>query len=386
MILVIARAGIKFDNAVSTYVRRLAEGLLLNGVQTKVLLITQDYQWQKMPIHGVEYINSMSSKRRSAHRLVRGLVYYYSTYVGIWYTIAKYREKEEFLSLIHIGEYDTTRFFLMIACKLMGVGYYANVLEHPFRIKKTLSKTLINAMMPFLSNGLLCITGSLQTALPHKHSIVVPPTVESARLQRMPDFPDESSKFTIGYCGTISNYKDGFDILLASLRHVKGDLQRRIRLLVIGDSNRKEETLGSFERGVADSGMEIEVQFTGRIENSEVMNFLTDCNLLVLTRPDNLQTRYGFPSKLPEYLSTGRPVLVSKVSDIPVYLKDRVSAYLLDEVSPSTVAGKIEYIMQNYAEATEVGRRGYEVAKAVFNNEVQGRRVVEFCRNPQGVK
>lgn len=374
------------NNAVSIYVKRMAEGVALQNEKVKVLLFTQNYGWSETSVDGLIYLNSLMGTRRSGSKIIRGLIYYYRTFFSLWGHIKKLKRDEGLNCVLHVSESDSISVNLMLACRTHGITYIANILEHPMRRGRRFSNLASLKLMRILSSGNIYISQNLQTALPHKHSIVVPPTVESARLQRMPDFPDESSKFTIGYCGTISNYKDGFDILLASLRHVKGDLQRRIRLLVIGDSNRKEETLGSFERGVADSGMEIEVQFTGRIENSEVMNFLTDCNLLVLTRPDNLQTRYGFPSKLPEYLSTGRPVLVSKVSDIPGYLKNGVSAYLLDEVSPSTVAGKIEYIMQNYAEATEVGRRGYEVAKAVFNNEVQGRRVVEFCRNPQGVK
>ena len=49
--------------------------------------------------------------------------------------------------------------------------------------------------------------------------------------------------------------------------------------------------------------------------------------MLVLARPDNIQAKGGFPTKLGEYLATGNPVVVTKVGEIPNYLIDGVNAF-----------------------------------------------------------
>ena len=49
-----------------------------------------------------------------------------------------------------------------------------------------------------------------------------------------------------------------------------------------------------------------------------------------MARPDSRQARGGFPTKLGEYLATGKPVCVTKVGEITVYLEDNVSAFLAE--------------------------------------------------------
>lgn len=65
---------------------------------------------------------------------------------------------------------------------------------------------------------------------------------------------------------------------------------------------------------------------------------LKNAEALVLDRPNSLQAQYGFPTKLGEYLLTGNPVVVTKVGDIPLYLKDGVSALLSEDRNPKEFA------------------------------------------------
>lgn len=384
MVLIAVKAGLALNNAVSIYVKRLAEGVLLQGEQVAVLLFTQDYGWSEESVNGVRYLNSIIGMKRNRNKIIRGLVYYFFAYISIWYTIQKMKKKKGLSCLLHVSESDSISLNLMLACRFARINYIANIIEHPLRRGKSFMNHVAIVAMRYITPGTIYISHGLKNELGHQHGLVVPPTVEAERLLRIPGQQADSRKFTIGYCGTISNYKDGFDILVGALQLVRDDLKSQIKLLIIGDSNRKDQTIKSFEQELSGLQPEIELQFTGRLENDEVMKHLQGCQLLVLTRPENFQTRYGFPSKLPEYLSTGRPVLVTRVSDIPLYLENGISAYLLDAASPVSVARTIEHIIQNYAEACEVGERGFEVAQKVFNNQVQGKRVLEFCRNPQG--
>jgi len=60
--------------------------------------------------------------------------------------------------------------------------------------------------------------------------------------------------------------------------------------------------------------------------------------ILALARPKSKVADAGFPSKLTEYLSTGNPVVVTRVGEIPYYLKDNVHAFLTEPDSVNSFA------------------------------------------------
>ena len=102
--------------------------------------------------------------------------------------------------------------------------------------------------------------------------------------------------------------------------------------------------------------------------------------MLVLARPTNIVADAGFPSKLTEYLSTGKPVLVTRVGDIPLYLKDRENAFLSDPDSAEAFAIELRYILNNYEFALEVGGNGKRLTETIFNYNYQAKRMLEFIR------
>jgi glycosyltransferase involved in cell wall biosynthesis len=91
-----------------------------------------------------------------------------------------------------------------------------------------------------------------------------------------------------------------------------------------------------------------------------------------------LQSTGGFPTKLGEYLATGKPVVVTKVGDIPKYLEDGVSAYLVVPDDNKAFAEKLEFVLGNYANALKTAQCGIELTKSVFNYKVQSKRIQDY--------
>jgi len=378
MLFIAVRAGIQFDHAVSIYTRRLAEGICLNGVKVQVFCITKDYSWQYKVINNVEYFNSMQSPNRSTWLPLRVVKYYYRTFCAPVVILSKLKRKHQLLSLLHISETDTITLYYLLLCRILKLQYFANFIENPFRVKAGWKKKVILAATRRYASGVIYISSSLSQFMGHSNTIVVPPTIDEMYIKNIAVQPLLNSQFTIGYCGTVTMEKDGFGILLNSIRLLSTKEQHKIRLLIIGDTTEPDKTLDDYKQYAKNLDLEAAIEFTGRIDNDAVINLLRGCHLLVLTRPDNYQNRYGFPSKLPEYLSTGRPVLISCVSDIPLYLKDLESAYLLKNNTPEEIANSIARIIDNYEDAGQVGKRGFQIACDVFNNRVQGKRILDF--------
>ncbi|MEM9923594.1 MAG: glycosyltransferase family 4 protein [Cyanobacteria bacterium P01_D01_bin.50] len=65
-----------------------------------------------------------------------------------------------------------------------------------------------------------------------------------------------------------------------------------------------------------------------------------------------------FPMKLTDGMSMAKPILATKIGDIPDILDD--TGYMVDPSSPEQIADKIEYIFQNLESAMEKGKRARE--------------------------
>jgi len=202
---------------------------------------------------------------------------------------------------------------------------------------------------------------------------IVNMTVDSNRfigLQKNPKAEDY-----IAYCGTASNNKDGVDELIKAFAIVT-KTHFDIKLYIIGKTPSSDDKSGNLK--LIDSlGLNNKVVLTGMIEASKMPQMLKDAKVLALDRPDSLQARNGFPTKLGEYLLTENPVVVTKVGDIPKFLKDGESALLAEQRNPDEFASKLCWALEHPKEAAEIGKRGKEVAMKEFNYLIESKKIID---------
>jgi glycosyltransferase involved in cell wall biosynthesis len=108
--------------------------------------------------------------------------------------------------------------------------------------------------------------------------------------------------------------------------------------------------------------------------------YLCNAAVLALARPTSLQAQYGFPTKLGEYLATGRPVVVTDVGEIGKFLRDGENAYIVQPNNAEAFAAKLDYVLANYETAKRVGSKGKETAIVNFDCHTHGKRIVDFIR------
>lgn len=179
----------------------------------------------------------------------------------------------------------------------------------------------------------------------------------------------------IAYCGTATNNKDGVDKLIQSFSVISPN-HPDLFLYIIGkapDMNRP----GNNAQLAEELGIKDKVVFTGIIPYSEIPQMLTDAVMLALNRPDNLQAKCGFPTKLGEYLLTGNPVVVTSVGDIPLFLKDRISGMVASPNSNEDFANKMEWLLNHPKEAAAIGQKGRKVALVCFNNRIEAKKILD---------
>lgn len=201
---------------------------------------------------------------------------------------------------------------------------------------------------------------------------IVNMTVDNVRFEGIEK--KEQNKY-IAYCGKASNNKDGVDQLIKSFAIVCKKYPD-IKLYVIGQAPNKNEKNYNAELA-ASLGVSEKVVFTGVAPYKDMPQMLTNATILALNRPDNIQAKYGFPTKLGEYLLTGNPVVVTAVGDIPRFIMNGVNGMVAKPDCPEDFASKIDWLLSHPNEAKKIGINGKQVAIHNFNNEVESRKIID---------
>lgn len=225
---------------------------------------------------------------------------------------------------------------------------------------------LITDFLPICFDGIIAISTRFEKLYSrfNKNIIRLPILVDTAKaLQKRNVVKSTGYPFLIGYFGVISEKKDGLFSLVKAVHSLSG---KDVKLRIFGRGNKFFDALLdkiSFEHP--------NIEYNGQIASSVVPAKLIQCDLLAFPRPKNLQTTYGFSTKLGEFLASKVPVLTSGVSDNPIYLKDNKNAFLLEpekKVSIHKLKKKLELIVNlDPAQLKAIGDNGFNTASNHFN-------------------
>lgn len=107
---------------------------------------------------------------------------------------------------------------------------------------------------------------------------------------------------------------------------------------------------------------------SGRISGDQVGLYLSACNVCWLPLTDSGANRGRFPMKLNDYMSAARPVVATRVGDMPLVVeRGRFGIITPDE--PEELASAVLDLLHNQERAAEMGRRGRRLAETEFTWE-----------------
>lgn len=176
----------------------------------------------------------------------------------------------------------------------------------------------------------------------------------------------------IAYCGSMNTDKDGVPILIEAFSIIK-EHYPKLKLILIGDiKNRPVHS--SIIKTINDNNLQDRIHFTGYIKNNELPHYLKNAKLLALARPNNIQAKGGFPTKLGEYLATGIPVIVTNVGEIPLFLKNQENAYISNPNSED-FAKQIITALNDYDNALIIGKNGKKLVQKEFNYYEEAKKI-----------
>ena len=183
----------------------------------------------------------------------------------------------------------------------------------------------------------------------------------------------------ITYCGTVSPEKDGVNILLQSFKQVLvKHCDYMLRIIGRGET---EQIMAQVKSLAKELSIEDKVVFTGLVPYTEMPSLLVESEILALARPDTAFAKYGFPTKLGEYLCTGNPVVVTNVGEIGNYLTDNLNCVMARPDSVEDFAEKLCWTIENSEEGKRIGAEGRKVALTAFSSSEQTKKALVFMES-----
>lgn len=210
-----------------------------------------------------------------------------------------------------------------------------------------------------------------------KDILIMPNLTDPRKFESHASQPFIKDKITIGYVGTPTR-KDGINDLIKSF----GVLNRKYtntHLLIIGDITNGNSIVPDLKKYASEIGISKDcITFTGLQSHNVIPGLLLSCQVLALTRPNGIFAEAGFPTKLGEYFSCKKPVLITRVGDIPKYLKNEDHVILVEPENIESIVEGFERIMTDKKLNDKLCVNGYKWMDANLNYVNQSKRISEF--------
>ncbi len=123
------------------------------------------------------------------------------------------------------------------------------------------------------------------------------------------------------------------------------------------------------------------VKFWGYVPEQKLFELLSNTNAFVLPRLDSQEAKSCFPTRLPEFLLTGKPVIASDVGDISEYLTDNKEAIIVKPDSVEALAEGITKLIRLPDHGKAIGQAGKKKCKKCFNYRTRCEEISNFLQD-----
>ena len=163
-----------------------------------------------------------------------------------------------------------------------------------------------------------------------------------------------ADKKVVMFLGTPRPHK-GIDDLLIALKQINIP---GLRLVIIGAENRQE-----FLKGV-DQSIRDRIVVLPKIPFQNLPEFLSAADIVAIPQRQTSDSVGQIPARLFDAMSMAKPIIATRVSDIPEVLED--CGYLVDPSEPGQLADGIQYILSHPDEAKAKGYAARERCKQKY--------------------
>lgn len=224
-----------------------------------------------------------------------------------------------------------------------------------------------------MADGMIVMTQKLKNYFEPKvnNIFILPMTVDINRFKKKNLKLNKSKIKYFAYIGDSGGFeRDG---LLDSVKAFEIFVKKysNYKFFIIGPENNNNKIFVTLKNYIVNNDLDKYIIFKGRKPSNEIPSLICNAVGLFITPPNNFSSG-GFPTKLGEYLASGRPVITTDIDDITNKLSDK-DAFIAKARSPEDISSKIEKIAINPKLANLIGENGKKTSEKIFN--------IEDCQN-----
>jgi glycosyltransferase involved in cell wall biosynthesis len=269
---------------------------------------------------------------------------------------------------------DFERLVVRNAAKKNNFPVVIDLCEAPWAFKPKQSFVEKRVSPLWGTDGVICISRFLEEWVQQENirtgrnvrSLYVPILVDVNEIKPAVAAPAGRSVLFAGS----SAYDDTLRFLLAAMEGVWARYPD-CQLVITGGAT--EATLGPTVKGHGKN-----IRYAGYVERSVLLREYSEASVLTIPLFDDVRSRARFPTKLGEYLASGRPVVTNRVGEIPRFLTDGVSACVTEPGDPAAFAGAICRLLEHPDKGQKMGRQGREIAEREFHYANYGAKLCDF--------
>jgi glycosyltransferase involved in cell wall biosynthesis len=245
------------------------------------------------------------------------------------------------------------------------------------RLMKHIDSWLIGYFLARMDAVLALAPDLVLRLAPNQPALVFPGILESildipaASLDSHSRSLSNDGLFTIVYAGGLSQAY-GVDRLIDAVLGFEPGVTVRLKLYGRGDQAM------SIRRLVEE---ETRIVYGGFVDAATLLPELCAADLLINPRPTSEDfATMSFPSKLIEYLATGRPVLTTRIPSIPATLSEHF--YYIKDESTEGIRTAIRAVMDlSILNRSKKGIAAQQFVQKQFSEAATGRKIAEFINN-----
>lgn len=211
-----------------------------------------------------------------------------------------------------------------IKCFADATEWYIPVGDPLFRLVKSFDTELRMRYVQSKMDGVIAISDYLyQYYKSRVKTVRIPPLVDLEDQKWSIATERKYTGLKLIYAGSPSVQKERLDLIVDAVESMDADID--LHLDVVGVT---EQQYNSIYKCVYRGSR---VSFFGKLPNTQVIKMTKEADWAVVLRENNKVVQAGFPTKIPEALACGTPVIANRFSNIEEYL-DTSNSVLVDHI------------------------------------------------------
>jgi glycosyltransferase involved in cell wall biosynthesis len=302
------------------------------------------------------------------------------------YRIIEARKNFSKLVIYHYGnnlKNESSKWLFYLVANILHVPIILDLRERPWILENPLRKSLLNFSPLTGVSGVVAISKYL-TIWTRNEAEKLQKDIKVITIPILVDNLESTSTIikptvkNVLFAGS-AEYDSTIFFIIESMIEV-WKVHPECKLIITGIdpfSDEVEKILNS----LTNSDIRHLIEFTGYLPREELFKKYQQSYGLLIPLFNDIRSIARFPTKIGEYLSSGRPIVSNMVGEIPVYFCDKKNAYICEPGSSASFGRKIIELLDNEEEAEIIGKNGKKTSEAFFQYQVYSIKLNEFIKS-----